>query len=125
MPDPSALDRMVARLETVSEMDRRVVSRARSLVERELSAQIARGEGPDGRAWKLRLDGKKALASAAKSLTIQASGRYIVIRLRGPVVKHHAGRARGGVVRQILPSGGIPKRWKRGIDLLFRQELAR
>lgn len=95
---------------------------ARSL-EAELRAQIARGEAPDGTAWKSTADGKRPLRGAAKALSVRASGPAIVVSLSGIDARHHRGWVRGGVARPILPSAseGMPAPFARAIDAVLAQ----
>jgi hypothetical protein len=78
--------------------------------EAELKAQISAAVTPDGKAWAPKKDGSgKPLATAAKALTVTVAGPTVTAKLTGYIARHTLGRARGGVVRQILPDSISPK----------------
>jgi hypothetical protein len=104
MADIADIDRMIARVRQLPELARRAAPEVAQVFERELRAQIARGEDPNGKAWQLTQDGRVPLRDAAKALTIRVVGDVIVAHLDGPEARHHHGRVRGGVRRQILPT---------------------
>lgn len=74
-----------------------------------LRANIAAGRGPDGEAWPLTKDGKRALQNAGEAMTTTVDGTVILIRLVGPEALHNYGRVSGSVKRQILPSRKLPQ----------------
>lgn len=76
--------------------------------EEQLRRNIAAGKTPDGQPWEPTEEGKPALRGAGKALRASADGTVIVAELNGPEALHHAGRAKGGVKRQILPDREIP-----------------
>jgi len=105
----AALQAQIDRLHKLSTLGARTAPELARELEREIKAQIARGEGPDGKPWPLTKDGKQALQHAAKSLTVAAVGAdTIVVRIAGVEARHHLGHVRGGIVRQIIPTRGIP-----------------
>jgi hypothetical protein len=77
-------------------------------VEAELLRQISAGTDPEGKAWKPREAGGKALATAGKALVVVPMGTRIFARLSGHVARHHLGIGKGGVQRQILPGRKLP-----------------
>lgn len=78
-------------------------------VDVELRSQIARGVGPDGAPLAPTKDGRQPLKNAGKALRVRAIGTVVLSTLSGPEAQHNSGRARGGVRRQVLPSGKIPE----------------
>lgn len=99
------LDSMIARLSTLGPQTVRAAApKVAKVLERELVAQIGRGQGPDGKAWAPTKDGRTALRNAASALSVNAVGNAVVARLEGPEALHHKGAVRGGVRRQILPT---------------------
>lgn len=117
----ATLDSYIHRLRTLPGLARRAAPDCAEAFERELQRQIRAGTTPDGESWEPRQDGGKALETAAKALTVVAAGPRVVARLRGHIARHHLGRAKGGVQRQILPIGSIP----RAISAAIREVLAR
>lgn len=115
------LDEHIRRIRQLPELVDRAAPDIAKAVERELQAQIRRGETPSGRSWKPRADGGAALFNAGKALTVRAVGKVIVARLTGPEARHHLGAVRGGIRRQILPTRTIPADMADGI----RETLAR
>lgn len=76
---------------------------------KQLEANITAGRGPNFEAWKRRQDGGKALQNAARDLEVTARGTVVLARLTGPSALHHLGRARGRIVRQIIPTKFVPQ----------------
>jgi len=100
----AALDRRIAAVRALPELRKQAAPDVADALERELRRQIAAGTDPDGKPWPLTQDGRKALATAAKSLRVASLGSTVIARLVGHVARHHNARARGGVERRILPS---------------------
>lgn len=80
------------------------------VVEEFFEDQIKSGLDPDGKPWQKRQDGGQPLQNAAKALTVVPVGTTIFARLKGHVAMHHRGLAKGGIVRQIFPTRGIPRK---------------
>ncbi len=93
-------------------------------LERELRAQIARGVGPDGKPWPPTQAGDQALPNAARALSVRATGTVVLARLDGVHALHHLGRVRGGVRRQILPTGALPDPFSRAIKRVLELRFA-
>ena len=87
----------------------RAAKRGAEVLKQVIERNVAAGVGPDGDPWPLRQDGAKALADAAAEVQVTAYGTTILARLEGPYALHHFGRARGRVVRQILPTKKAPQ----------------
>lgn len=114
---------MVAQLRAIKDLGQRVAPMIAQDLRVEIGQQIERAETPDGRAWQETQDGRKPLRNAAKALSVRAVGTTIVAMLEGPEARHHTGKARGGIKREILPSKDIPDSMarvtKRAIDREF------
>jgi hypothetical protein len=74
------------------------------VVDAELRRTIAAGTTPDGQPWQERQRGGKPLQNAGDALFVAAVGGTVYVRLKGPEARHHRGTARGGVMRQVIPS---------------------
>lgn len=109
------LDAYIARLRALPELARRAAPDVADAVRDELRRQITAGTDPTGRPWQRTEDGRQALATAADALTVGAHGTRVIMRLRGHIARHHLGRAKGGTVRRILPTAGIPAPMARAI----------
>lgn len=108
MTGSDQLDAMIATIKKLPELGKLAAPDVAVAVENELQRTIAAGTTPDGEPWKLTKDGDKPLTHAAKALTVVAVDRTIFIRLTGPEARHHLGRGRGGVVREVIPTKQIP-----------------
>lgn len=104
----SDLDAMIATIRKLPELGKQAAPDLALAIENELQRTIAAGTTPDGEPWKLTKDGDKPLTHAAKAMTVVAVGSTIFVRLTGPEARHHLGRGRGGVVRQVIPTDHIP-----------------
>jgi phage gpG-like protein len=105
----AALEAQIHRLKSVKasvpDLARKVAEKFREVTLRNVQAGLA----PDGTSWKLRLDGQRALQTAANSLTFTSIDNVIVVRVRGHVGLHHLGRGRGRILRQVIPTDEIPQ----------------
>ena len=90
-------------LRALKQLPEAVAPLAAEALHQEVTKQIARGEGPDGKPWQPTKTGKRPLQQAAGALRATSSGSVALLVLEGPEVLHHEGRAKGGVRRQILP----------------------
>jgi hypothetical protein len=99
-----ALEAYAERLRALPELAREAAPEVADVVRDELERQIKAGTDPEGKAWAKREDGGQPLETASKSLAVTSVDSRIFARLRGHVARHHLGRARGGVERQILPT---------------------
>lgn len=108
-------------------LTRDVAPRVAKALEHELVEQIDAGKRPDGKPWPLTKDGKRALQDAARSLSVRAVGTVVLARLNGVVSRHHLGAVKGGVRRQILPTGKMPgpvaSAISKVLDEAFRQHM--
>jgi hypothetical protein len=105
------LDAHIARVRQLPGLVKTAAPEVARVVERELRAQIARAQTPDGAPWAPRQDGGQPLEAADKALAVVAVGKRVFARLTGHIARHHKGIARGGIVRQILPgSGKLPQK---------------
>ena len=108
--DLAELDALIARVRKLPELAQRAAPDVARVVEAELHRTIAAGTTPYGEPWKLTQDGAKPLVHAADALAVVAVGTTIYVRLTGPEARHHLGRGRGGVKREVIPTRGIPPR---------------
>ena len=115
------LREMKQRLRELGDIAEDVAPEVAVAVQDELTKQIERGVGPDGRPWKLTRDGRKPLRNAAKALTVRVIGSVILTQLTGPEARHHLGAVRGKVRRAILPTRRIPDPMVRAIRRVIEQ----
>ena len=108
MDDYAALDAHIARVRSLPELGRRAAPDVAIAVRDELERQIGAGVDPNGKPWKRTEDGRVPLATAAEALHVGAVGSTVVIRLTGHIARHHLGRVKGGVQRQVIPIRGLP-----------------
>src|SRR3954471_14793920 len=104
----SDLDAMIATINKLPELGKRSAGDVALAVEAELRRTIASGTTPDGRPWQPTKDGARPLAGAANALAVVPVGTTIYVRLTGPEARHHLGRGRGGIVREVIPTKTIP-----------------
>jgi len=104
------LDRMIATVRQLPELAERAAPDVADVIERELMRTTTAGQSPNGTPWQLTLEGGKPLTGAAKAIGVAAVGRTIYVRLTGVEARHHLGRARGGIERQVIPTGRLPPR---------------
>lgn len=123
--DHSALDAHIRKLRELGGLVERVAPKVAVALERELEANARAGVGPDGKPWAPKQDGGKALQGVPDELRVRAVGTRIVARLTGHYALHDRGRAKGGVRRQILPSGEIPTPVAKAIDAVIDAEFRR
>lgn len=115
----AALDAHIRRLRDLEHLVPDAAPDVARVVDAELRAQIAAGRGPDGVPLERTQDGRVPLRGAAKALRVRAIGSVVLCTLDGPEALHDQGRARGGVRRQILPSGKIPQPITKAIDAVI------
>lgn len=126
MTDHRALDAHISRIRYLSELGQRSAPSVAKALERELGAQIAAGVDPNGKPLQPTKEGKTPLTGAAKALRVRPIGSVVLATLEGPEALHHQGRARGGVRRQILPTGGaIPPTVERAVKTAVTAEFRR
>jgi hypothetical protein len=100
------LDGQIARLRELAKLVPSAAPAVAVAMSDVIVANIARGVGPDGAPWERTEEGKQPLRGAAKALEVRAVGTVVVATLTGPEARHHLGAVRGGVRREILPTGG-------------------
>jgi hypothetical protein len=124
----AALQAQIDRVRALENLPRAAAPECAYELEDELHRQIGAGVDPDGKPWERRKDtGEQPLQDAAKALGVAAVGTTVFCRVKGPEALHSKGRARGGVVRRILPVSGLPTRYaaaiKRGLTRTFEQTM--
>jgi hypothetical protein len=120
----AALDEQIRRLRAVAGLAEDAAPHVAAALKEELDAQIARGQGPDGKPWLKRDDGGRPLRNAAEATTVKAVGTAIVARVTGHHAYHHRGQTRGNVVRQILPTGKLTDPFTRAIKRVLDERYA-
>lgn len=114
------LDAMIARVRSLRGLATRAAPDVAAAIEAELHATIAAGTTPGGTAWQLTRDGRTPLTGAAKALGVAAVGSTIYVRLTGVEARHHLGRARAGIERQVIPRELSPRMAAAVHDVLAR-----
>ncbi len=120
----AALDAQIRRLRSLKGLAKDAAPHVAEALKEEIDAQIARGEGPDGKPWLRRDDGGRPLRNAAESVTVVAVGSAVVARVTGHHAFHHRGQTRGNVVRQILPTGRLTAPFTRAIKRVIAERYA-
>lgn len=105
----AALDEQIKRIRELPEIAQTIAPAAAKELESIMRGNIAAGEAPDGKDWKLTEQGKQPLRNAAKALTVRAIGTKVLARLTGPEAKHNLGAVWGKIKRQILPDRRLPQ----------------
>lgn len=108
MNDFAKLDEHATRLRALGSLTQRSVPVCAVEVKRVIVAQAGAAQSPDGRPWPSTKAGKRALPGAAGAVDVRTSGMTITARVSGAYALHSEGRARGGVKREIIPSGAMP-----------------
>lgn len=121
----TSLRSMRDRLATMPEAIPVVAQRSAEELKRQIDANIAAGRAPDGSAWPERSDGGKPLAGAARAVDVVAVGGTVVVAVNGVEARHHAGKVKGGVARQIIPRGKLPPKMREAVLEIAADELAR
>lgn len=121
--DLDALDEVIAKLRELETVASDVAPEVAREAKRLVGENIAAGRGPDGTAWEPRKDGEKPLQNAAQAVTATASGSRVVLTVSGPEARHHQGRAKGGVVREILPRKKVPGLWIEAIRRVVKRHV--
>lgn len=122
--DPTGtIQEWIERLNALATLPVQLAPKVAAELDKQIRANVAAGVDPDGKAWPATRDGKQPLRNAGKALTVRALGTRIVATLTGPEALHHLGRARGGVVRRILPSAKLPGAVVAAIKRVIASEL--
>jgi len=116
------LQRQIDALRSLSKITTVVAPSVAFAAKREIVAQIARGQGPDGKPWKLTKAGTVPLRGAAEGVTVSAVGSVIVIRVDGHHARHHLGAVKGKIKREIIPNRRIPGPLSRAIRRVVVRE---
>jgi len=103
---PEVLDKWLAQLNQLGNLAEDVVPEVAKTFEVETLKQIAASTDPDGKAWAPRKDGKRPLQNAGKALKVTTNGTVVIATLDGHIARHHHGRVKGKITRQILPKKG-------------------
>jgi len=116
---------MIERVEALPGLAREAAPDVADAVERELQQTIAAGTDAYGKPWPPTKEGGRPLQHAAAALTVVAVGTTVITQVSGPEARHHLGRARGGLAREIIPTAEIPPSMNRAIKDVLGQHFAR
>ena len=120
-----ALDDWIRRLEGLPAAGVDAAPEVARVVDAELRGNIAAGRAPDGTSWPATADGHRALRHAGEKLRVRAIGATVVATLSGVEALHDRGRAKGGVRRQIIPTGKAPGPVAAAVRRVYRDVYAR
>lgn len=98
----AALAAHIDRCKKLPGLAKAAASEMADALEREIVAQIARGESPEGEKWQPTQKGAAPLTGAAGALKVGSIGTVIIARITGPEALHSVGYARGGIERKIM-----------------------
>lgn len=101
-----------------------VAREAAPLIEQALKATAAAGTDPDGKPWKSKKDGSRALPDAADALTVTPGAMLVTIRVRGgEAVQNRFGFRRMLPRRKQIPKAiyaalreGAARAWKKAMS---------
>ena len=121
------LQAQIKRLRALAEPDgllgRSAVNVARQ-VKFDIVRQVAAGEDPDGKKWKLTKQGKQPLQNAGQSVAVTARGTTVTIVISGRHARHHLGAVKGKVVRKVIPSRRMPGLMARSIKTVITRQFS-
>ena len=120
------LEAIAAKLREAPKALTRAMPELRRTFDEYLTECFARGVDPDGQAWPKTKAGKTPeLSGSQRDVTVK--GHTIIVRMRWYDALHSRGIAKGGVMRRLIPAGGIPpelaKRFDRVIGDALRDAL--
>jgi hypothetical protein len=120
------IEQQIKRLREVALLPREAAPAVALALKETLQRQIGAGKAPDGSTWEPRKeDGGKPLVHAAQALAVVPVGSTVFARLKGPEALHHGGRAKGGTVRQILPTTAMPQPMVQAIAAVVEETFVR
>lgn len=119
MSGAEAMDRMIARVRELGELNERTAEEARARLEAAAKVTAAAGTSPEGEPWKPRkADGGRPLANAPASIAVRVLGAVLQVVVRGHHFFHQAaiGTGKKGK-RKIIPddTDTIPARYSEAI----------
>ncbi len=100
-----ALEAQIAEIRKLGKLPEVIADEISKQLEIELKRGAKAGRSPTGTSWDKNQDGSKSLPGAADALVVNAIGRTVIARVGFPYSLHNAGTARGGRVREIIPTG--------------------
>ena len=104
MTGAAELDAMIARLRALGSLTELAAPDVAEAIHAELQRTITAGTSPEGVPWQPTRDGRTPMRNALAAVRCAAVGTTIYVRLVGPEARHHKGRARGRIVRPVLPT---------------------
>jgi hypothetical protein len=99
----------IARVQGLADAPAEIAAEAAKLLRAELDRSIAAGQSPAGERWQPTQAGDAPLTGAGDAVTITAPGPMVFYRIGGPEALHHLGRAKGKIVRQVIPNKVTPR----------------
>lgn len=102
------LREIIARVGKLGTIAKEAAPDAADAVRKALKASAAAHTTPDGKPWQLTKEGDKPLDNAPSEIFVAAVGSTVFVKLKGKSARHHLGRARGRIVREVIPERGIP-----------------
>ena len=102
----AALDQYISQIREFPNLGKTAAPRVAKTLEAGISASVGAGAAPDGSPWQPTLKGDKP--QLGSKIDYVVAGSTITIRLRGKSFLHHTGRARGHIVRRVIPTESLP-----------------
>lgn len=112
------LDELIRRARSIPGALRAAMPQIAEAAKAQLVATASAGTTPDGKPWAPRKDGGRAMAGAAKAISVTLQGTVLLFKLVGPEVFWHFG-VRGAPPRHVIPVGSMPARIGNAIRLGF------
>jgi hypothetical protein len=102
----AVLDQWARTLRDVPELGVKAAPAVAKVVESALVGTIGSGIAPDGTPWQPTLKGAKP--DLGSKLRVAEAHNSVLVTLGGKSFLHHTGRARGKIVRQVIPVDQLP-----------------
>jgi len=105
------LNKLIQAVRALGKLDEVAAPRVADVINAEIKRTVAAGTDPYGVPWMLRkADGGRPLVHGDKTLQAQTIGSLVIVTITGEDARHSIGWARGGTVREIIPSKGLSDR---------------
>jgi hypothetical protein len=105
------LQKLIRAVRAVGKLDEVAAPRVAEALGAEIKRTVAAGTDPYGVPWEPRKsDGGRPLVHGDKTLQAQTIGSLVIVTVTGEDARHSLGWARGGLVREIMPSKGLSDR---------------
>lgn len=106
MSGAAVLQEMIAAFQGLETFPAAIAREAAPDLEAALKATASAGSSPSGQAWAPTKKGGRAMAGAAKAITVKAVGNIVRVVLAGVEVFHHFGKGSSEVRRPVIPDAG-------------------